>query len=65
MKPDWNLAPEWANYLAQDGDGAWWWYENRPKVSKFGPYWTEPRGKFELAAGATYNSWNNSLEVRP
>lgn len=30
-KPDWKDAPEWANWLAMDSDGIWWWYENEPK----------------------------------
>lgn len=29
-KPDWLDAPEWARYLAQDGDGEWWWFEFKP-----------------------------------
>ena len=30
MKPDWKDAPEWANYLAMDGDGYWCWYLRKP-----------------------------------
>jgi hypothetical protein len=30
-KPDWSIAPEWANYLAQDRDGSWHWYQDEPK----------------------------------
>jgi len=30
MKPSWNDAPEWANYLAMDSDGSWWWLNNKP-----------------------------------
>ena len=26
-KPDWEDAPDWANWLAQDMDGEWYWYE--------------------------------------
>jgi hypothetical protein len=26
----WKMAPAWANWLAQDADGTWWWYENKP-----------------------------------
>jgi hypothetical protein len=29
-RPDWKDAPNWANYLAQDKDGSWWWYGNNP-----------------------------------
>jgi len=31
--PDWNDAPEWANYVAMDDDGEWYWYENEPTFS--------------------------------
>lgn len=30
MKPDWKDAPEWAQWLAMDADGAWYWYEKHP-----------------------------------
>jgi len=29
-KPEWKDAPKWANYLAMDGDGQWFWYEKQP-----------------------------------
>lgn len=29
-KPDWKDAPEWAQYLAMDADGKWYWYEKQP-----------------------------------
>ena len=31
MKPDWEDAPEWANWLAMDGDGYWEWYADEPE----------------------------------
>ena len=30
MKPSWDDAPEWAQWLAKDDDGKWFWYENKP-----------------------------------
>ena len=31
MKPDWKDAPEWAGYLAQDGEGGgWFWFAAEP-----------------------------------
>jgi len=30
MKPEWKDAPEWANYLAMDDDGSWYWFEHMP-----------------------------------
>ena len=29
-KPDWTEAPEWAEWMASDVDGGWWWYQNKP-----------------------------------
>ena len=34
MKPDWNDAPEWANYLEIDDDGTWYWYAEEPTHSR-------------------------------
>lgn len=31
-KPNWNDAPEWANYLAQDKTGRWWWFKDEPVI---------------------------------
>jgi hypothetical protein len=31
MKPDWKDAPKEANYLAQDSDGQWFWYDEKPE----------------------------------
>ena len=39
MKPDWKDAPAWAKYLACDGDGAWWWYDNKPRFSAISQTW--------------------------
>jgi len=30
MKPDWKDAPVQANFIAQDGDGSWWWFADKP-----------------------------------
>lgn len=30
-RPDWAGAPEWANWLAQDENGKWFWFEREPK----------------------------------
>lgn len=29
-KPNWDNAPAWANWLAMDSDGEWYWYEKQP-----------------------------------
>jgi hypothetical protein len=32
IKPDWDEAPDWAQWWAVDDDGAAYWYELRPEV---------------------------------
>lgn len=61
MKPDWKDAPEWANWLAMDADGKWYWYENNPKKRLV--TWKRNGEKMQ----ATFNvlGWEESKEKRP
>lgn len=59
-KPDWKDAPEWAQYLAMDPDGSWWWYASKPRVTKYG--W-ESRGLCDKAGNTV--AWDGSLQERP
>ena len=62
IKPDWNNAPEWAEYLAQDHDGIWYWYETKPYPGSTGR-WRVAGG---LCSYASHNSdWEGTLEERP
>lgn len=71
-KPEWNEdTPKWANWLAQDEDGEWWWYEMKPKL-RFGfKAWVETsrNGKLDPASGRMTSGkneyWENTLEPRP
>jgi len=64
MKPNWKDAPPWADYLAMDANGAWWWYERRPKTFyDDSPEW-EPSGRSSPARIAGVR-WKESLEQRP
>lgn len=60
-KPSWDDAPEWAQWLAQDQDGSWWWFEWAPQRQQeawnFG-------GKAQIAKGE-FLDWEESLEARP
>lgn len=65
MKPDWKDAPEWAQYLAQDGDGDWWWYEQQP-------YWRPERDRWGCTGGRNMSDADHkssspeyTLERRP
>lgn len=62
MKPDWKDAPEWANWLAQDGNGAWWWYEDKPLTINGEIVW-KPNGKCREAQVCL--QWQDTLEQRP
>lgn len=68
MKPDWGTAnaPEWAMWLAQDANGYWFWYSERPYLGKDGWY-LRKYSKFSLATSQLYKAkqWKKSLEQRP
>jgi hypothetical protein len=65
-KPDWKDAPDWAQYLAQDNNDGWWWFEKEPDKSKDVEAWDiciPFGGKYQKAA---YNTnWLETLESRP
>jgi len=58
-KPDWKDAPDWANYLAQDSSGAWYWYNNKP-IRCLGAW--DANGQKEKIP---INNWYETLESRP
>jgi len=62
--PDWATAPEWANYVAMDRDGKWYWYEFEPYAET--NIWNvnvEHAGKYEMVD--LYCNWQESLQKRP
>lgn len=61
MKPTWNTAPDWAQYLAMDEDGVWTWYMNRP-IPKAG-FWASVGN--ELSVTRPHKHWKQTLEPRP
>ncbi len=64
MKPSWDDAPEWAQWLAMDESGRWWWYEKRPVRKE--EYWLGDdfdNGDMEEAFPNT-SLWDKSLEKR-
>lgn len=61
MKPDWKDAPEWAQWLAMDGGGRWYWYEMRPTFIVSEGRWMAGRnGRLAAMAGL-----NPTCEARP
>lgn len=74
-KPDWAAAPEWAEYLAQDHDGDWYWWDSKPvnDEESWAQYWMPARAvcvermvQFSRAAWGRFNEeWKSTLERRP
>ena len=61
MKPTWANSPDWANWLARDDYGTWWWFEKDPIVSDDGMGWDGLDGKVEIAP----SDFLDTLEPRP
>jgi hypothetical protein len=61
VKPSWKDAPSWANYLARDADGEWYWHENEPKIDSH--MWIDNKGNSEFCG--VDKDWRESLQSRP
>jgi hypothetical protein len=61
MKPDWKAAPAWANYLAMDEDGEWYWYEEKPTIEQNDLWHTGGRHQIALYPP----NWRDTLEEKP
>lgn len=61
MKPDWKTAPDWAQWLAMDSGGDWYWYEKEPSL-RCG-VWLMPRGSLFAMAGKS--TITHPCEERP
>lgn len=61
--PDWKDAPEWAQWVAQDEDGDWYWYENKPRL--FDKHWMIDGGKTEFKFFDIHTpDWRETLQER-
>ena len=61
-KPNWEDAPAWANFVAQDHDNTWWWYETKPTYDDYGS-WETVTGDVEIVIFPIDTL--NTLEKRP
>jgi hypothetical protein len=65
--PDWRNAPEWANWLAQDKGGAWYWYQYPVVID--GGWWVEREGYDgnveQAACSGKLLDWESTLQSRP
>lgn len=70
-KPDWKIAPEGMNWLAQDRNGEWFWWLHEPYADLEWGEWTGDISKNDdaLAAEAdgeeVIENWTETLEHRP
>ena len=62
MKPSWDTAPVWAEWLAMDADGTWYWCEKKPRRIMNFECWHDEGGK-RLAMNN--KEWIDTLEGRP
>ena len=62
-KPSWRSAPDWANWLAMDSDGTWYWYENEPYISDNSSSFIAGGKCLEVLADVS--GWEDSVEKRP
>lgn len=69
MKPDWKDAPEWANWLAMDGNGTWVWFAAKPQWSEWEDEWIfhedETDERYEEVSDADRLDPRESLNSRP
>ena len=63
-EPSWKDAPYWAEWLAQDSDGEWYWFDCKPDGKE--GVWAMT-GDVVSKAGYTkvYRDWSSTLERRP
>lgn len=71
-KPLWDDAPSWANWLACDRCGAWYWYINEPDIPDGNNFWNNSDSSLYGRADGldadpswSHDNWESSLEERP
>ena len=62
-RPSWDTAPQWANWLAQDSCGRWYWYSIEPMYTKRGEWIVE--GIYGDSTKALIKSAETTLQQRP
>lgn len=63
-KPEWKEAPKWANYLCQDEDGAWYWFESKPYLHEMFDCWhsSEKQAQRANEHKGHNRDWKTTLE---
>ncbi|AVO24129.1 hypothetical protein [Xanthomonas phage XPP9] len=63
MIPDWDDAPDWAQYAACDYNGVWYWYDAEPYIHPSGVWaWYGVRAE---AINPITVDWTDSKMRRP
>jgi hypothetical protein len=65
---DWNKAPRWAKWYAEDKNGKKYWYEKKPWINERWKCWnTEENNAYVKIFGKTEpnENWKDSLIKRP
>lgn len=63
--PNWDNAPEWANWTAQNKDGNWNWFEVEPELYDYRFFPVDfTKHQFALRSENT-DGWESSLEKKP
>ena len=66
MKPLWSEAPVWAEYLAMDHSGGWWWFAKKPQyMPRLGIWENQPGTKAEIASVCDKMQASMTMEPRP
>lgn len=65
MKPSWDDAPSWAQWLAMDGDGTWFWFEEQPYFLAVEGEWVCDAGNFSWTPKGPATNPEDTLERRP
>jgi hypothetical protein len=66
-QPNWDDAPEWANWVAQDFNGAWHWFKNKPLAGNHKGWTNGYWGYKEQRNSPVLESieWQQTLQQRP
>lgn len=63
--PEWEHAPDWANWLAMDVEGRWYWFAEKPeqRLATWGNVWNSRVAEAGWTLGRS--GWTETLEPRP
>ena len=64
LKPDWKDAPYWAEWLARDKNGDWYWYEFEPVDFTCDDKWNCRAGRAEIAHDSAREDWKETKQSR-